>query len=233
MAYGNNTNTPYGFKPSQYFDGSTFSGQTGTYLILPAYATPLYTGDLVTQAANGTIERATAGTNAVLGVFAGCEYYDTNNVLQFSPYWAASTATYNNQYPTAFVYDDPNILFDVQASNTQNAAPSAATVSVQQVLGGTTNFFNNANFGLAGGGGLGITNPATGSTITGQSAMYLDVNSIGTGATQQLKIVRFTPVPGNGTGVDAVGSVPALYYNSVLVLLNNHVAKGGTGTAGI
>jgi len=226
MAYGNGTNTPFGFRPSQYLDGSTWNQQTTDYLILPGYATALFTGDLVAFAADGTINRATAGDgNTVCGVFMGCKYQATSGEHIYSPYWPASTATLNNTYPTAFVVDDPNVLFDVQVSNSQNVAPTAATVSVQQAFGGTTQFFNNANFGLAGGGGAGITNPATGSTVSGQSAMYLDANTIASGnATRVLKIIRFTPVPNNVSGV---------LYNNVLVLINNHVTKGGTGTVGV
>jgi len=224
MAYGNATNTPFGFRPSQYINGSTWTGQMSPYLIASGYNTSLFTGDLVTFTNDGTITRAVAGTNAVCGVFQGVQYIDANGVFQNLPYWAANTVTQGTNYATALVVDDPNVLFDVQASNTQNVAPTSATVSVIQVVGGTTSLFNNANFGLAGGGGAGITNPTGGSTITGQSAMYLDINSLGIGATQQLKIIRFTPVPGNISGV---------LYNNVLVSLNNHVLRGGTGTAGV
>jgi hypothetical protein len=224
MAYGNGTNTPFGLKPSQYLNGTTWSGQMGTYNILPAYATSIFFGDPVIFANDGTIRAAgTAGSLATTGVFQGCKYLDTTGTLQFSRYWPASTATFANTYATAFVTDDPNLLYDIQASNFQNTPQSVATTSVQQAFGGTTQLYLNADYKV-GGGSATIVNPTGGNTISGNSAYYLDVNSIGNTATLSLKIVRFTPVPGN---------LPGIIYNNVLVSLNNDVFKGGTGTLGV
>ena len=233
MAYGNGTNTPYGFKPSQYIDGSIYNGQASPYLIRSGYATSIFKGDLVVLSSTGTIQQAPSappGANTVIGVFNGCKYIDTTGVEQFSPYWPANTVTMGNTYAVGYVYDDPWILFDVQASNTQNVAQDQTHVSVQQTFATPTQFFLNANMGLGNAGGS-TFNPTSGNTSTGISAMYLDVDSInggggkdGTAAGNQLKIIRFVPVPGNITGV---------LFNSVLVALNNHALKGGTGTVGV
>jgi hypothetical protein len=221
MAYGNATNSPFGFRPSQYLNGSLYTGQQSPYLIASGYAASIYQGDLVIQANNGTINVAAAG-GTILGVFAGCKFIDANGVAQYLKYWPANQVTMGAVNAEAFIIDDPDVLFDVQTSNSTNVASAINTVSIS-----TVQLYLNANLGLAGGGAAGPlapANPATGSTISGQSAMYLDYNTLNTTATLQLKIVRFTPVPGNAS---------AVLFNNTLVLINNHVYKGGTGTLGV
>lgn len=62
-----------------------------------------------------------------------------------------------------------------------------------------------------------------GSTISGQSGFMIDQTTIANGATLNLKIMALTPNPTNVFGG----------YDNVLVLINNHIYKGGTGTAGV
>jgi hypothetical protein len=66
-------------------------------------------------------------------------------------------------------------------------------------------------------------NPAAGNTISGQSGYYLDYSTLAVTATLSLKLIRFTPVPGNIAGV---------VFNNALVKINNDIYNGGTGTAG-
>lgn len=224
MSYG--TNAPQGFQPRQYLDGTPWSGQQSSYLIngnvsggATSYATSIFTGDLVSLLSDGTIGKTAAGTNASIGVFVGCKYADVNNNMVFLPYWPASTPTYLNANIEAFVVDDPNVLFDAQVVGT---APSGGsnTGSVNTInigLNANGNYLSDLNFNYN-------INVGTGSTISGQSGAYIDMTTQGTGATLQLKLIRLTPRPGNTFG---------LAYNNGLVLINNHVYKGGTGTAGI
>jgi hypothetical protein len=198
MAYG--VNAPFGLQPRQYLDGTPWSGQTSEYQIASGYNTSLFTGDPVYYAANGTIVRATAGdANPILGVFFGCKYFDANNNPVNSPYWPANTVTFQAANATALIVDDPWVLYDVQTNN-------AAGI-------GAADIFQNAN----------IQYTVAGSTISGQSGAGLNA-TLGTTATFQVKIIRFTPNPNNVAGVG---------YNNVLVLINNNPYKGGTGTVGI
>src|SRR5271168_3848232 len=113
MAYG--VNAPFGLQPRQYLDGSLWNGQSGNYSIASSYGTNIFTGDPVTQLANGTIGIGVAGS-AIVGVFIGCKYFDQSNTLHFSPYWPANTVTFQTNPAEALIVDDPNILFDVQTS---------------------------------------------------------------------------------------------------------------------
>lgn len=196
MTYG--VNAPLGLQPCQYLDGTPWSGQTSEYQIASGYSTSLFTGDPVYYSANGTIVRATGGDgNPILGVFFGVKYADTSNNPVFSPYWPANTVTYQTANATALIVDDPWVLYDIQ---------SAGTIAAVDI-------FENANISFA----------TPGSTLTGQSGAALNA-TLGTTATFQVKIIRFTPNPKNAPGVA---------YNNVLVLINNNPYKGGTGTVGV
>lgn len=210
MPYGNNVNAPVGLVPSQYLNGTTFNGQPNPYSILDNYATSIFTGDPVTWVNNGTIAIGGAGPDAPwLGVFAGCQYVDTFGITQYSPFWKANTRTLGGQLATAFVIDDPNVLWDIQVDDSNaHVHPFVAQ----------SDMFRNANLVI----------PA-GNTSNGLSKAYLDFTTLGTGATKAVKLIRFTPNPLNGPGT---AGPPTVYYNNVLVLINDHVFKGGTGTVG-
>lgn len=239
MAYG--TNAPFGLQPRMSNTGAPWNGQTNTYIIESGYGTNLFIGDPVAPLGNGSIGIGAAGTG-IAGVFWGCQYQDPQGNFQFSPYWPANTVTYNpggsgNIPATAFVVDDPSILFDIQVSS--SIAPGAQpTVNLASLNA-------NANFSVGGGAG-GIVNPAGGSTVSGQSAYYLDASTITSGAPSaafSLKIIRVTPGFTNQAGNIGTVAAPVAYtggqnilgllYNNVLVQINNDIYKGGTGTAGV
>lgn len=205
MSYGNNINSPQGLVPSQYVNGVTYNGQPNPYLLASGYATSISTGDPVIFAADGTIARGVAG-GPWLGVFGGVKYIDANGNAQFSKNWVANTVTKGALPAQALIYDDPWILFDIQAAD----SAAATNYLVQANMG------NNVNVVIG-----------AGNTFNGLSTTYLDVNTIATTATLPLKMVRFTPYIGNGPG-----SATA-QFNNALVLINNHIYKGGTGTLGI
>ena len=218
MAYG--VDAPFGLRPSVMNTGAPWNGQTSTYLITSGYATSLFIGDPVAPQADGSIGIGVAGT-AIIGVFMGCQYVDSTGNYQFSPYWPANTVTQGTIPATAFVVDDPTVLFDVQVDTT-NAGTHVASVS-------QTDLNLNANFVVG-----------TGSTISGQSGTYLDAATIATTATLSLKILRVTPAFTNqaGTLTSAAAytggqNILGLLYNNVLVQINNDNLKGGTGTLGV
>lgn len=209
MAYG--VNAPFGLQPRQYKDGSLWTGQAGEYQIASGYATSIFTGDPVTQLANGTIGIGVAGA-AITGVFIGCKYFDLSNTLVSSPYWPANTATFQNSTATAFVVDDENVLFDIQTNGGQMTVSGGYGIVLADQ-------FSNFNF-VAG----------AGSTFSGQSGFMVNNTTQATTATHNLKLVRLTPRPGNQYGA---GTLASPNYNNGLFLINNHQYKGGTGTAGV
>lgn len=220
MAYG--VNAPFGLKPSVMNTGAPWNGQTNTYIIsTTAPGTTLFTGDPVAQAADGGIVIGTGGTG-IIGVFMGCQYVDSTGNYRFSPYWQAGTSIQSNTIPTAFVVDDPTVLFDIQVATSTPGVGHAPSVS-------QTDLNRNANFVVG-----------TGSTISGQSGAYLDSVTINTTVDLSLKILRVTPAFTNQAGTLTSGNaytggqnILGLLYNNVLVQINNDVLKGGTGTLGV
>ena len=122
---------PFGFRPSFHNSGQM---RPKAYTITTGYGHNVFSGDPVKLTDNGVVQLGTsdgtrAGTTdgvALLGIFAGCQYLDSSGKPTISPYWPASTTATEI---VAWVYDDPETLFDVQYDN-----PSAGT-TVQTAVG--------------------------------------------------------------------------------------------------
>jgi hypothetical protein len=92
------------------------------YTIASAYAANIFQGDPVKLIDDGVVELGTSdGTRAgttdgikLLGIFAGCQYNDALGKPTVSPYWPTGTSATDI---VAWVYDDPETLFDVQYAN--------------------------------------------------------------------------------------------------------------------
>jgi|SRR5271154_446831 len=204
----------------------------------------------------------------ILGVFMGCEYLSTvtgtNNLIK-SAYWPGASQIVPGSLIKAYVIDDPEVVYDVQMSThiaaNANAfyglAPTLPVINPsgannQVTLAGSfgSNFALNVggggNFGtiLANGNAIGYTdNPATGSTLTGQSAYYLDVTTPTGGnlthdynktlATLPLKAIGYTRNPNNIARLNPVEfagnyTLANTPFLNVMVMINNHVWKAGT-----
>ena len=176
---------PRGFKPAYHLSGGLI--RMNRYTIADSYATSIFYGDLVK--ATGTtkgIQLSTSGDSPV-GVFAGCNYTAANGEFKWSRYWPASTDTIGTA--TAYVWDDPNIVFECQ---------SDAAVAVTQI-----------------GELFDIVTTHSGSTITGQSGMELDV---GASTNDDLVLMDIIERAGNAAGQSNV---------DVHVLLNLHAYQNG------
>ena len=122
---------PFGFRPSYHNSGQM---RPKAYTIASTYAANIFSGDPVKLTDNGVIQLGTSdGTRSgtvdgisLLGIFAGCQYLDASGRPAISPFWpSGATGT----EIVAWVYDDPETLFDVQYTN-----PSAGT-TVQTAVG--------------------------------------------------------------------------------------------------
>ena len=125
------TSAPFGFRPSYHNSGQM---RPKAYTITSTYGHNIFSGDPVKLTDNGVIQLGTSdGTRSgttdgvtLLGIFAGCQYNDSTGKPTISPFWpAGATGT----EIVAWVYDDPETLFDVQYTN-----PSAGT-TVQTAVG--------------------------------------------------------------------------------------------------
>lgn len=168
-----NSNAPYGLRAVRHLSGGVV--QTNRYTIASGYATSIFTGDPVLQTTDGTliIGVGTAGTPStqLIGVFDGCSYTDAAGNQVFSKYWPASTTATNIE---AFVYDDPNIIFQIQTDAT------GATIADR--------------------GQLADVEIVAGSTATGVSATNLDMSTGGGTTGKHLRILRLVNNPENESG---------------------------------
>ena len=151
-----NTQGPFGLRPVRNLSGAAPTYQTSVYLILSSYGSKIGTGDVV-KLVSGYIQIAATTDHPILGVFMGCEYYDT--YLQkkvFTPQWVAPTTA--TSPVTAYVIDDTNVIFEAQSSG------SAIT---QANIGSTVKFTGNgAPNSLSGISTLAIDQTTLGSTAT-------------------------------------------------------------------
>ena len=113
------TSAPFGFRASFHNSGQM---RPKAYTIANTYAANIFEGDPVKLVDAGTVQLGTSdgtrsGTVAgilLLGIFAGCQYTDALGKPTVSSYWPSGvTAT----EITAWVYDDPETLFNVQYTN--------------------------------------------------------------------------------------------------------------------
>ncbi len=122
---------PFGFRASYHNSGQIIAK---AYTLATGYAQNVFQGDPVKLVDTGVIQLGSSdGTRSgttdgisLLGIFAGCQYIDALGVPTVSPYWPSGIAATEI---TAWVYDDPEILFAVQYDN-----PSSGT-TVQTVVG--------------------------------------------------------------------------------------------------
>lgn len=113
-----NTQAPFGFRPVRRLDGAQPNYPTTKMTIAYNYGTQIAKGDPVKLNTDGTIILAT--TSATMrGVFWGCTYYDPGTQrTQWQPKWGAPAGLASTQIVTAYVYDDPNLIFEVQVGAT-------------------------------------------------------------------------------------------------------------------
>ena len=122
------TSAPFGFRASYHNSGQM---RPKAYVIASAYAANIFSGDPVKLTDDGVIQLGTSdGTRSgttdgisLLGIFAGCQYLDAGGKPTISPFWpSGATGT----EIVAWVYDDPETLFDTQYTNP--GTPGSTTV---------------------------------------------------------------------------------------------------------
>ena len=173
-----NADTPFGLRPIRHRNGAPYNGAATPMYVDSGYATALFIGDPVIKVAGGSnaaavtapgagsfaigtlpsIEKVTAGdTNRVTGVIVGFAANPANLDQKHNP---ASTER------VAFVCDDPDVVFEIQA----DGAIAAASVGLNAVFIYTH----------------------SGSTATGLSGVELDTTSDAPAAdaSNQLLILR-------------------------------------------
>lgn len=166
-----NTNAPYGFKPTRNLIASVTNYAQNAYTIASTNTHTIGFGDVVSLLSTGVIDvSATTDTN-FLGIFLGCNYFNTaTGRFEFPNQWTGVTTT--SGVITAYVCDDPNAIFTVQSSGT------AITVA---------NIGSNANF----------TGNGAPNAYNGISTAALDQTTIGTTNTLPFRITGLSTYAGN------------------------------------
>ena len=158
------TSAPFGLRPVGTLGGE-YTGGFRQYPILSSYSTRICMGDIVKLVDGGsttTIEKDT-GTSAAtpIGIFLGCRFIDVStSQLTFSQQWSGAAHTEG----MAYVADDPNILFALQADGTVNDDDLGANVELDQTA-------SRATFGI--------------------SRVSLDISTTATTASLPVRIVDF------------------------------------------
>lgn len=212
-----NTNGAFGLRPIAKMGQNANSTGATEYRIASTNTNAIYQGSPVIPLAAGVIDvvgSAEGGTVGLLGAFWGCEYVSSvTGEKVFSNYWPGSGADSNHPVK-AFVYDDPAQLFVISTSNVVAAANTEAEIRAA--------VFANADFATA----------ASGSTTTGISSATLDLDTIATTNTLNLRIMGVQDDPENADFTAAgIG---------IIVRLNNHfnspngaIAGGTVSTTGV
>ena len=166
-----NVDKAFGLNPYKGNSAGSSVQIVNTYLINPSgYGTSIYQGD-ITIFASGYINTAAASSANIVGAFSHCYYVASDGTPTFKNYYPASTTALGSGKIEAYIYDDPNQLFVVQADG----------ASAQTCIG------RNAD-----------TDGIGGSTTTGVATRELDSSTINTTAALQLKIVSVVQDDVNG-----------------------------------
>ena len=169
-----NQDAAFGLRPLKSVGQADDSTGTSSHFIDAGDASVIYQGSPVIAAA-GYVDIATAGAVPNMGAFWGCFYTDPTTLKPtFKNYYPGSITPPSSKDIEAFVYDNPNQMFEIQSDN--DAASSVADV------------FSNADFVNFGG-----------STLNGVSNTELDDSTIAASsdAAAQMLILGISRDPKN------------------------------------
>jgi hypothetical protein len=185
-----NKDAAFGLKPSRMMGGGAYTGGQSRYRIANNQSGAIFQGDLVKQLTGGTVSRAAASSTVpVVGVFNGVQYTDpTSKEVVFSNHYPGSVAAADI---IAFVIDDPDVVFEVQADD---------TFPVADLFG---------NFDI-------VDQSTTGDTSSGRSNMELDVTTGATTTTLPLKAIDISQDPDNSDVGNANTNVMVVIQNHIM-----------------
>ena len=166
-----NVSEKFGLRPYRKLDGTPLVGAQNRYTIASGYADAIFQGEMVEPLGTGNIQRHGPNTSdAVVGVFNGVFYNDpTTQKPTYSNYYPGSITPTQGDI-TAFVVDDPDAVFLMDADEAFTRA----------------DLFKNYSVTTAGG-----------VTQTGISSVQLDVSASGTAATFAVQAIDITQDPEN------------------------------------
>jgi len=199
-----NQDAAFGLRPLKSVGQGDDSTGMSSHWIDAGDTSTIFQGSPVIAAA-GYIDASTAGAVPNMGAFWGCFYNDPTTLKPtFKNYYPGSITPPASKDVEAFVYDNPNQMFEVQSDN----AGASAQLDV----------FSNADW---------VTGTiSSGSTLNGVSSAELDDSTIAAAsdAAAQLLIIGVSRDPKNS-------DLTAANVNW-RVLVNMHLFGHGVGTVG-
>ena len=166
-----NIDAAFGFRPVKHMGGGVVR-PSSSYTIADGHTTKIYKGDPVITTGTGRNINVGGTTVPLVGIFWGCKYTDAQGEPHWSEYYPGD-ATFVDI--TAYVFDDPLILFEAQVDEDLVAADIGQKADHAYTAG---------------------------STLTALSAAELDSSLITTSG--QFKIVGLSPIVGNVYGNYAI-----------------------------
>jgi hypothetical protein len=175
-----------GFRLAKTF-GDELTGQVETFFVPASDASVIMVGDAVkllgdARAASGvpTVTRVSGATDIPVGVVVGISFEGQGDAQNIPPVNDLNTPIYRRASTDRYllVCVDPNAVYEVQASQTSQAA-----ATVTGWVGSNASFLVNA-----------------GNTTTGASGLQVDTSTAAVTATLPLKIIGIPNRPDNVPG---------------------------------
>jgi hypothetical protein len=126
-----NVNDPDGFTPAYHMSGGTI--RPAEFEIASGTNASIFSGDVVNLSSGLVIQGTATGTP--LGVFYGVEFTNTSGEKIFSKVWTADTVTLGAANAKAFVYVDPDIVYEAQSTGTPTQASIGTTNTISTTAG--------------------------------------------------------------------------------------------------
>lgn len=175
-----NIDSIFGFRPVKGQGAGYTAVGSNEYVIANGESSAIYQGDPVVLNANGSISVGSSAGAELIGIFNGCFYDDpTTKKPTFSNFYPGGVAQDNMK---AFVFDDPNMLFEVKVDDTN---------------GGQAQVGSNAN----------IATYSAGSSNDGVSNVALDGSSFATSSAANFRVVSLSTDPDNSDYTAANASI--------------------------
>lgn len=163
-----NRDNPSGLKVSRHARGGL--ARPNRYFIASALASNIFRGDPVIPVNTSKRINVAAAGDRLIGVFQGVVYETPQGEIKFEKYWPTGQTLKTGSVAEALVWDDPDLLFEIQS----NGATTIANIGEM------------ADVSMA----------TAGSTATGVSGAQLDNATLGTGSAQ-LRIEDVVARPDN------------------------------------
>lgn len=157
------TSAPFGLRPAKYWAGGGGSQalQYNSAGISSGYTSSIYENSAIKYSTAGTLNIATSAED-FLGAFVGVKYTPDGDRPRITNYWPASQALATSTTAAAYFYDDPTLLYEIQANGTL----------AQTAIGDQGD----------------LVNAGSGNSITGLSQAMINSTLAGSGTQAQLSI---------------------------------------------